>query len=207
MAMSFNRCDAIGYLGADPEIRKLDRGGEVANFSLAATERWGGSGRDAQEHTEWFRCTVYGGTTYGDTLIDLVDKYLRKGDPCMVTGKLRTRKYQDKDGVDRYATELIVAQLQLLGGAPSGDSGGDRRDSRDSRGGDRRGGDDRGRDRGGRDDRGADRGRDDRSRGRDDRGRDDRRGRDDDRRGGREETRSASRGRQSDADLDDEIPF
>jgi len=88
-----------------------------------------GSGRDGGEHTEWFRCVVYGGSTFSDGLIDIVDKYLRKGDKVQVEGKLRTNKYTDRDGVERYSTEIQVRNVELLEGAPAG--GGD------TRGGDR----------------------------------------------------------------------
>lgn len=212
MAINHNYVCASGYLGADPEVRKLNNGSEVVNFTFGCTERWGGSGRDAQEHTEWFRCVLYGGSDAQNKQLDVVDKYLRKGDPVQIEGRLRTRKWEDKDGVDRYTTEVILGRVELIGQAPGGGGGGGdnaRSSGRDDRGGGR--GDDRGRDDRGRDDRGGGRGRDDArgdARG-DDRGggrggRDAARGRDD--RGGARDDRDrpdATRGARDERGRDD----
>ena len=202
MAYSFNNFVGMGYLAADPEVRSMGSGKDVANFRVGITERWG-SGRDQDERTEWVNCVAF-----NDQLVDVVDKYLNKGDPVHFQGKMQTRKWQDRDGNDRYTTEIVVFSIQLLGTGGSGDRdrGGrgdaDRRDRGDDRGRGERGSGDRGRDRG-RDDGGRDRGRGDDRRSassRDDRGGSRRDDRDRDTRGG-------GRSTQADRDLDDEIPF
>ena len=186
MAFSLNLCVYIGYVGADPEVKRFDNGDEIVNFRIAVGESYKKRDGEKAEHTEWVACV--GRFPH---IVDSVDKYMRKGDPVAVVGKQRTRKWTDRDGNDRYQTEIIVADWQSLTTKESRESkarderGNDR--GRDDRGRDDRGRDDRGRDDRGRDDRGAarDRVRDDK--GRDDRGRDDR-GRDD-RAGGRDRGR------------------
>src|SRR5215831_13176112 len=197
MAFSMNHFVGIGFVGGDPETRRTNNG-EVINFSVGITDQFSG-GRDRDRETTWFRCF-----TFNEKLIDVIDKYVRKGDPVGFTGKLSLREWEGDDGKTRSSLECMVFDVQLLTRASDDDRGGDRRDGRqrDSRGGDR--GSDRGGERG--------RDRDDRGRGgdRDDRGRDTRsasggRDRDDDR--GRDGGRGSSRSTQADRDLDDEIPF
>lgn len=110
-----NKAILIGNVGRDPEVREFDGGSKVANFSLATTER-GYTTRDGKvvdEKTEWHNITCWGG------LAGVVEKYVNKGDRLYIEGKLRTRKYTDKDGVDKYATEINVDTLQMLGGGKS----------------------------------------------------------------------------------------
>ena len=181
---SMNKVQLIGNLGADPEVRTMPSGDLMCNLRLATNESWTDKHGDKQEKTEWHSVTVW-----GDGLVDVIDKYLRKGSQIFIEGKLETRKWEDKHGEDRYSTEVVVrgfgGQMIMLDGK---DSGGGRRDDRDSRRDDR-GRDDRRDTRGRDDDRrgGRSGGRDDR---RDDRGRDSRR---DDRGGRRDERDSRSR--------------
>ena len=111
-----NRCDLIGHLGSDPEIRKLQGGETVANVRIATTERW----RDKQsgekrERTEWHSLTMWG------HLAELADKYLKKGSFVRVSGKLQTRKWE-KDGQNHYSTEIVVTDLQFLDKKPAENS-------------------------------------------------------------------------------------
>ena len=99
-----NRVDLIGNLGADPEFRSLPGGGEVANFSIATSERF----KDRQngeyrQQTEWHRIVVF-----QDGLVAMLRKHAAKGRQAHITGKLRTRKWQDRDGNDRFTTEIVV---------------------------------------------------------------------------------------------------
>jgi single-strand DNA-binding protein len=107
---SLNKAHIIGYLGGDPEVRYLPNGDAIANFSLATTERWKdkatGENKDA---TEWHRIVIYG------KLAEIAEKYLKKGSQVYIEGKLKTRKWQDKTGQDRYTTEIIADQMQMLG--------------------------------------------------------------------------------------------
>ena len=112
----FNQCTFIGRLGADPEVKSFQNGGRVANLRIAVGERWKDKATGEQkERTEWVTLNVT-----SDGLIGVVERYLRKGSRIMVQGQLRTRKWQDKDGQDRYATEVVVGgfggTLVMLGG-------------------------------------------------------------------------------------------
>lgn len=111
-----NRVELIGLLGRDPEVRSFPDGGRVANARLATTMRW--KDRQTQEQreaTEWHTVVFKGG------LAGIVAEYARKGSYVLVEGHLRTRKYQDKDGTDRYTTEVHADQLGLLDRAPKGE--------------------------------------------------------------------------------------
>ena len=116
---SVNKVIAIGNLGKDPETRYSAGGDAVCNWSIACTEKWKDKAGEAQEKTEWIRCVAFGRTA------EVAGEYLNKGDPCYVEGRLQTRKYE-KDGVEKYATEVIVDRLQLLGGKR--DSGGEQQE-------------------------------------------------------------------------------
>lgn len=114
MAGSVNKVILIGNLGKDPEIRTFGNGGKVANFSVATSESW----RDKQsgerkEKTEWTNVAIF-----NDGLVGIVEKYVKKGSKVYVEGKLQTRKWQDRDGNDRYTTEVVLqgygGQLTLL---------------------------------------------------------------------------------------------
>ena len=121
---SVNKVILVGNLGRDPEIRSFPSGDQVANATLATTDKW----RDKQsgeprEHTEWHRLVFNG------KLAEIAGQYLRKGSQIYVEGSIRTRKWQGQDGQDKYSTEVRVDQMQMLGsrqgmGAPAGDDAG-----------------------------------------------------------------------------------
>jgi single-strand DNA-binding protein len=130
--MSFHQTIVQGNLGKDPDLKTLGSGSEVANFSVAVTEKWKTNDGEAQEHTEWYNVKIFGKQA------ETAEKYLHKGDAVLLVGRLRTRTY-DKDGETKYVTELIVDRLQLLDnrGRDGGGSSRDRderpaRSSRDS---------------------------------------------------------------------------
>ncbi len=110
--MSVNKVILVGNLGKDPEIRSTKDGKEIANFSLATSERWKNKQGEQQEKTEWHRVTVFGG------LVQIVKSYVKKGSKLYIEGTLQTRKWQDKSGNDKYTTEIILqgfgGVLQLL---------------------------------------------------------------------------------------------
>ena len=107
---SVNKVILVGNLGRDPEVRYNPNGFSVANFSVATTNTWTDkqSGQ-RREETEWHRVVAFG------PLTDVIEKYLKKGSPVYVEGRLKTRKWQDKNGKDQYTTEIVVEDLQLLG--------------------------------------------------------------------------------------------
>jgi single-strand DNA-binding protein len=123
-----NKASLIGNVGQDPELRTTANGVRVANFSLATTRTWNGPSGDKQEKTEWHKCVVWNaqrGT--GGGLVEVVEKYVRKGEKLYVEGRIEYRQYQDKEGQTRYVTEINVRELLLLGGrggAPDMDSAG-----------------------------------------------------------------------------------
>ncbi len=106
-----NKVIVVGNLGQDPDTKYLPSGSAVTNISVATSESW----KDKQtgekkERTEWHRVAAFG------RLAEIMAEYLRKGSQVYIEGKLRTRKWQDKDGNDRYTTEIIADQMQMLGG-------------------------------------------------------------------------------------------
>ena len=105
MANDLNRCEFIGRLGKDPEIRYSASGDAIANFSIAV----GWKTKD-KEGAEWVRVTAFG------KLAEICGKYLRKGSQVYIAGRMTTRKWQNKDGVDQYTTEIVADQMQMLGG-------------------------------------------------------------------------------------------
>lgn len=119
---SLNRCEFIGNLGKDPEVRTIDSGKKVANLSIACTETWKKDG-EKQERTEWVRVTIWG------PLAEIAEKYLHKGSKVYIAGKMQTRKYE-KDGIERYATEIVLqgfdSTLIMLDGKQGGDTTGRR---------------------------------------------------------------------------------
>ncbi len=115
---SVNKVIIVGNLGRDPELRYTPSGSAVCNVSIATTRNWKSrEGGERQEETEWHRVVFY------DRLAEIAGEYLKKGRPVYVEGRLKTRKWQDKEGKDNYTTEIIAEQMQLLGGRESG--GGD----------------------------------------------------------------------------------
>ena len=122
MARGVNKVTLIGNLGADPEIRYTAGGSAVANVRLATAETWRDKETgDQQERTEWHRVVFF------SRLAEIVGEYLKKGAQIYVEGRLQTRKWQDRDGNDRYTTEIVANEMQMLGGrggASVGDGGG-----------------------------------------------------------------------------------
>ena len=126
MARGVNKATLIGNLGADPEIRYTNSGSAVANVRLATAESWRDrESGEQQERTEWHRVVFFG------RLAEIVEQYLRKGSQVYVEGRIQTRKWQDRDGNDRYTTEIVANEMQMLGGRGGGSSGGDMAESSD----------------------------------------------------------------------------
>ena len=107
---SLNRCSFIGNLTRDPEVKFLTNGEAVANCSIAVNESWKDKNGDKQERVEFVNITFY------RRLAEIAGEYLKKGALTYVEGKMQTRKWVDKEGHDRYTTEIIVDQMQMLGG-------------------------------------------------------------------------------------------
>ena len=112
---SVNRVTIVGNLGKDPEMRSFPNGDQAANITIATTDKW----KDKQtgepkEATEWHRAA------FGGRLAEIVGQYLRKGSQVYIEGSLRTRKWTDKDGVEKYTTEIRADQMQMLGGKSDG---------------------------------------------------------------------------------------
>ena len=106
---SVNKVILIGGLGKDPELRFMPNGEAVCNFSIATSENWKDKGGNKQERTEWHNIVMY------RKLAEIAGEYLKKGSPVYIEGKLQTRKWQTKEGQDRYTTEIIADSMQMLG--------------------------------------------------------------------------------------------
>lgn len=114
---SINKVILIGNLGRDPEVRYTPNGAAICNVTIATSRNWKDKNSgERMEETEWHRVVFY------DRLAEIAGEYLKKGRPVYVEGRLKTRKWQDKDGVEKYTTEIIADQMQMLGGR---DGGGD----------------------------------------------------------------------------------
>ena len=117
---SLNKVMLIGNLGADPEVRYLPSGDAVTNIRIATTESWKDKATsEKKEETEWHRISFFG------KLAEIAGEYLKKGSPVYIEGRIKTRKWQDKDGQDRYSTDIVADRMQMLGsrggmGVPSG---------------------------------------------------------------------------------------
>ncbi|HEY2682034.1 MAG TPA: single-stranded DNA-binding protein [Steroidobacteraceae bacterium] len=119
MARGVNKVILVGNLGADPETRSMPSGTTVTNIRIATSESWKDKSSGAQqERTEWHSIALFG------RLGEIAAEYLRKGSQVFVEGKLRTRKWQDKQGNDRFTTEIIADNMQMLGGRAGGGGGG-----------------------------------------------------------------------------------
>ena len=119
MARGVNKVILVGNLGADPETRSMPSGMTVTNIRIATSESWKDKSSGAQqERTEWHNIALFG------RLGEIAAEYLRKGSQVFVEGKLRTRKWQDKTGNDRYTTEIIADNMQMLGARAGGAGGG-----------------------------------------------------------------------------------
>jgi len=115
MATGLNRVTLIGNLGKDPEVRYTQSGTAVASFSLATAERFKNKAGDWEDRTEWHNITLWG------KLAEIAGEYLLKGKMVYIEGRLQTRKWQDKEGRDRYTTEVVGEKLLMLGGKGDGD--------------------------------------------------------------------------------------
>lgn len=110
MARGINKVILVGHLGKDPEVRYSPDGGAVANITLATSESWKDkTSGEKQERTEWHRVVFFG------RLAEISGEYLKKGAQIYVEGRLQTRKWQDKEGKDRYTTEIVAGEMQMLG--------------------------------------------------------------------------------------------
>lgn len=111
MARGINKVILVGNLGNDPEVRYMPSGGAVANISIATSESWKDKqSGEQQERTEWHRVVFF------NRLAEIVGEYLKKGAKVYVEGSLRTRKWQDQSGVERYTTEIVASEMQMLDG-------------------------------------------------------------------------------------------
>ena len=111
MARGINKVILVGNLGKDPETRYMPSGSAVTNLTLATSESWKDKqSGEQQERTEWHKIAMFG------RLAEIAAEYLRKGSQVYIEGKLRTRKWQDKEGKDRYTTEIVADEMQMLGG-------------------------------------------------------------------------------------------
>ena len=124
MAGSLNKVMLIGNLGADPEIRSFQNGGKVANLRIATSETWKDKNSgERQERTEWHTVAIF-----SEGLVNVVERFLKKGSKVYIEGKLQTRKWQDQNGQDRYSTEVVLrgfdGTLTMLDGAQGGGGGG-----------------------------------------------------------------------------------
>lgn len=119
MARGINKCILVGNLGADPEVRYSPSGAAVTNIRIATSEVWRDKqSGEQQERTEWHRIVFFG------RLAEIAGEYLKKGQQVYVEGRLQTRKWQDRDGNDRFTTEIVANEMQMLGGGRGGSGGG-----------------------------------------------------------------------------------
>jgi len=118
MARGVNKVILIGTLGKDPEVRYAQSGSALASISLATNESWKDKNGEKQERTEWHRVKFFG------RLAEIAGEYLKKGSQVYIEGSLRTEKYTDKAGVEKYSTDIIANEMQMLGGRP--EAGGSR---------------------------------------------------------------------------------
>ena len=119
MARSLNKAMLIGNVGQDPEIRTIPSGARVAQFSVATSRRWNDKSGQQQEKTEWHRIVAW------ERLVEVIERFVKKGDRIYVEGEIEYRQYQDKDGVTKYTTEIRAREVVLLGSRGDGGGGGD----------------------------------------------------------------------------------
>ncbi len=118
MARGINKVILVGNLGNDPEVRYANNGSAIANISVATTESWKDRNTgEQQERTEWHRVVMF------NRLGEIAGEYLKKGSQVYIEGKLQTRKWQDQSGQDRYTTEIVANEMQMLGGRSGGGGG------------------------------------------------------------------------------------
>jgi single-strand DNA-binding protein len=131
MARGINKVILVGTVGKDPEVRYFQSGDAYCTLSVATSEQWKDKQGEKQEKTEWHR------VKFTRKLAEIVGEYVKKGQQIYVEGKLETQKYTDKQGIERYSTDVVANEMQMLGGKSSGggDRGGNREDSGWSSGG------------------------------------------------------------------------
>ncbi len=112
---SVNKAILIGHLGADPEMRYTPSGEAVANLRIATSEAWKDKSGEKQESTEWHRVSLFG------KVAEIAGQYLSKGSQVYIEGRIQTRKWQDKDGQDRYTTEIVGREMKMIGGKGGGE--------------------------------------------------------------------------------------
>ncbi len=118
MARGINKAIVVGNLGRDPEVRYSANGNAIANVTIATTDSWKDrQSGERQEKTEWHRVVFFG------RLAEIAGEYLKKGSQVYVEGRLQTRKWEDRDGNERYTTEIVAADMQMLGGRGGGGDG------------------------------------------------------------------------------------
>ncbi|NNM65426.1 MAG: single-stranded DNA-binding protein [Burkholderiales bacterium] len=115
---SVNKVILIGNLGKDPEVRYAPSGSAICNVSIATSRQWKDKAGEKKEETEWHRVVFY------DRMAEIAGEYLKKGRPVYVEGRLKYGKYTDKEGVERYTTDIVATEMQLLGGREGGGSAG-----------------------------------------------------------------------------------
>ena len=152
MARGVNKVILVGNLGADPEMRHTGSGTAICSFNLATSESWTDKqSGEKQERTEWHRVKMFG------RLAEIAGEYLKKGRQVYIEGSLRTDKYTDKQGIERYSTDIIANEMQMLGGPGEGGAGGGGYQRERPQGGPRQGGGSYGGQSRGNDDRGSSR--------------------------------------------------
>ena len=114
MARGVNKAIIVGAIGADPDVKYTASGSAVVNLSVATNETWKDKNGEVQERVEWHRIVMFG------KLAEIAAQYLKKGAQAYFEGKIQTRKWQDKEGVDRYTTEIVANEMQMLGGKSDG---------------------------------------------------------------------------------------
>jgi single-strand DNA-binding protein len=118
MSRGINKVILVGTLGRDPEVKYMPSGGAITNVSVATSEQWKDKqSGEKKEMTEWHRVVFF------NRLAEIAGEYLRKGQQVYIEGSLRTRKWQGQDGQDRYTTEIVASEMQMLGGRPGGGMG------------------------------------------------------------------------------------
>ena len=117
MARGINKVIIVGTLGKDPEVRYSQSGSALTSISLATNEKWKDKNGETQERTEWHRIKFFG------KLAEIAGEYLKKGGQVYIEGSLRTDKYTDKQGVEKYSTDIIANEMQMLGGSPGAERG------------------------------------------------------------------------------------
>ncbi len=128
---SVNKAILVGNLGKDPEVRHLEGGVAVARFPIATSETFKDKNGEKQERTEWHNIVVWRG------LAEVAEKYLKKGQSVYIEGKIRTSNYQDKEGIQRYSTEIVADNMTMLGGRGDSGTSGNNQDSGNASSGNR----------------------------------------------------------------------